>query len=67
MFGFNFPHNFIETIFGDDQGLAKHLMGKFKDAYSKFGSTGAFFKFYTELDYENQNKIEDWIKQNYKG
>jgi len=66
-FGFNFPHDFIQTVWVDDQSLAKHLMGKFKDFYERVGAGGAFFKFYVELDEQNQQKLEEYIRTNYRG
>ena len=67
MFGFNYPHDFIEKVWVDNKGLVKHLEEKFNRIYEKYGSRAAFFSFYTELDSENQNLLENWIRANYKG
>jgi hypothetical protein len=65
MFGYNYPPNWIETIWGGDNWLVKHLKGKFKSSYENYGATGAFFNFYTKLDSGNQDKLSTWILHNY--
>jgi hypothetical protein len=67
MFGFNYPPNWIESIWGDEDWLVKHLKEKFHSIYERYGATAAFFKFYTELDGQNQDKLSTWISQNYNG
>ena len=79
MFGFNYPPNWIESIWGgevytdgtdfasNDNWLVNHLKEKFHSIYERYGATAAFFKFYTELDGQNQDKLSTWISQNYNG
>jgi hypothetical protein len=67
MFGFNYPHDFIEKVWGDDPRMANHFKSKFSSIYERHGASAAFFKFYTELDGGNQAKIEDYIRNNYLG
>jgi hypothetical protein len=65
-FGFNYPQDFIQQIWGDDS-LANHIQTKFDKYYDTVGAAGVMNRFYVELDSENQRKLEDWIIQNYKG
>lgn len=67
MFGFNFPHNFIEKVWHEDKLLTKHLRNKFNAIYESKGSGTVFFLFYTELDNGNRKKLLEWIEINYKG
>ena len=65
MFGFNYPHNFINKIWVGN--IADHLNSKFIDCYDKHGSKAAFQMFYIGLDMENRGLLIDWIEHNFKG
>jgi hypothetical protein len=64
MFCFNFPYNFIESVFGDN---TSHYEEKWVRAYESAGSTGAVNKFFTELSGDNQHIFTDWVYENYDG
>lgn len=66
MFGYNYPHDFIEQIWGSTC-LVEHLKAKFLRYYDDYGASAVLVKFYVELDARNQKKLEDWILHNYKG
>lgn len=65
-FGFNYPHDFIERVFGEGDSITNHLKSKFKNIYEKHGAV-AFFRFYIELDNENQKLMDDFITNEYRG
>lgn len=69
MFGFNFPHNFVNIVFKPhcDEYMLKHLNEKFDKAYDIAGMHGAFFYFWADLDTKNKHILEDWVMDNYKG
>ena len=56
-FCFNYPNNFILDCFGTGS-IGQHLKSKFN------GDVNSFF---INLDSENQEKLLNWIEQNYKG
>ena len=64
MFCFNFPYNFIESVFGDN---TSHYEEKWVRAYESASSTGAVNKFFTELSGDNQHIFTDWVYDNYNG
>lgn len=66
-FASNYPPNFINLVWADDLNLAKHLSGKFMDSYNRNGAMGALNGFYLNLSSSNQDKLEDWIIENYNG
>ncbi len=57
-FSYNFPHNFIEDIWGNDTTMGQHLKGKWD---------GNMSKFYTNLDDENRNMLENYITNVFYG
>lgn len=63
----NFPYDFIELCWKDDN-IINHLKNKLS-GYAKNGciSSKGFIKFFLELDRENQTKLAEWINNNYKG
>ena len=63
LFGYNYPYNFIEKCWSDENDmLINHLMYKFEDeCYSNMN------RFFTELDTKNQEKLVNWVFENYKG
>ncbi len=65
-FGFNYPHDFIEKIWGTD-AIGKHMKEKFNNCYRYHGSFSVMNAFYTDLSLTNQRKLEEWILKNYKG
>lgn len=65
-FALNFPHNFIEQVWGEETAIGKHLRSKFNGYYSETNTYGVFVKFFVNLDGENQQILTDWI-ENYKG
>ncbi len=62
LFGFNFPPDFINVVWADSPALADHLNQKFEQILSKNDSSSAFFKFYLELDNDNQQMMDEYIK-----
>jgi len=66
-FAFNYPNDFIEQTWADDENLMTHLKSKFQGYYNKYGSASVMNYFYTELDVQNQRKLDDWIINNYNG
>jgi hypothetical protein len=66
MFGFNFPHNFIEKAFKNSGDLMiQHLKNKFDEAYDRAGSRGAMNTFYAQLDSNNQSILESYVAEYY--
>ena len=66
-FGYNFPSNFIENAWKDDDWMISHLRDKFNSLYDKYGSGEVMNRFYVELDDQNREILEEWIIKNYKG
>jgi len=66
----NFPYDFIEQCWGVDTSEAKHFRSKLESCQrtSKNMShidSGTFLAFFFELSRSNQEKLADWIEQNY--
>lgn len=62
----NFPSNFIDKCWENDQWLIPHLKEKLKPASGNcFISKGDFMDFFMELDRKNQIRLMDWITDNY--
>ena len=61
LFCFNYPYNFVEKVFNNND----HFEEKFVRAYERAGSVGAVNKFFTELSYNNQELLTDWVYDNY--
>lgn len=67
MFGFNYPHDFVKKVFGDEgEMMVNHLQSKFEGYYESYGSAGAFFIFWSELDGKHKEKLECWVMDNYR-
>lgn len=66
-FSLNFPHDFIEKIWGERKpfSLSEHLQGKFNNFYERYGSAGVMQVFYAELDGNNKRLMLDWILNNW--
>lgn len=60
-FGYNYPHDFIQQIWRDEQVIANHLQNKFDMFYKKVGPNAVMNRFYVELDNENREKLERYI------
>ncbi len=65
-FGFNYPHDFIEKVWGTD-AIGKHIKEKFNNCYRYHGSYSVMNSFYTELSAPNRRLLEAYILKNYKG
>lgn len=64
----NFKHDFIEQCWANDEYLIKHLNDKFADkAQNGVINSGAFLKFFFDLDNGNQIRLVRWINENYNG
>ena len=66
MFSYNYPQDFIEKIWADNEQMMNHFKGKFSSTYDRVGSKAVMNAFYTELDGGNRKKFEDWILSNYQ-
>jgi hypothetical protein len=64
-FGFNFPYNFIQEVWEDDQVLISHLEEKF-DHHARMHSSTAFFSWFMELSSANKSKLMGWVEANYE-
>lgn len=62
--GFNYhdPREWMGIFEGAPQ---EHFMEKFDACYSRYGSVGVMNAFFTELDGKNQQKLIDYVMQNY--
>jgi hypothetical protein len=67
MFGFNYPHNFICGVWGNDTMLSNHFKSKFSAIYNRVGSDAVFNTFYCQLSDDNRELLINWIMLNYKG
>lgn len=68
VFGHNYPHNFIQTVWADNPNLARHLEEKFNKFYSNYRyGTMTFFRWFMELDGGNREKLVTWVNENYNG
>ena len=65
MFGFNYPSGFIAEIW--EGSMANHMQAKFSAIYHKHGSNAVMFVLYTELSQDHQNRLVQYIIDNYKG
>ena len=62
LFGYTYKCNFIRKCWNDENDMFQdHLLQKFTECHNNMN------KFFTELDSENQNKLVNWIFENYKG
>lgn len=63
-FNFPFPQEWIPQIEWNGAG-AEHFMKKFQEAYQSAGSQGAMNRFFVELDKGNQQKLIEYVMNNY--
>lgn len=63
-FNFPFPQEWIPQIEWNGAGT-DHFMNKFKEAYQSAGSKGVMNRFFVELDKVNQQKLIDYVMNNY--
>jgi hypothetical protein len=66
----NFPHDFIEKCWADENWLVEHLKTKM-ETYTFLDGKGyvtfnVFMNFFLNLDNGNQVKLCKWINENYK-
>ena len=66
-FIYNYPYNFIDSIWGNEPWLVNHLKGKFNAYYEDYGAYGVIPKFYAELDSSNKIKMMSWVMENFNG
>lgn len=66
-FALNFSSDFIQEIWKDEPSQIEHLQNKFNYRYNRDGAVGAMTGFFSELDWENQSKLIDWVNVNYRG
>ena len=64
-FSMNYPYNFIDKVWADDEWLAKHLREKFEGLHQLYGSYGVINAFYGELSTNNRIKLMEWVMNNY--
>lgn len=64
-FCMNYPHDFIEKVWADEQWLVRHLSAKFDHYYNTYGSRAVMNTFYCELDGGNKQKLLSWVLDNY--
>lgn len=64
-FCMNYPYNFIEEVWKDEQWLVNHLKAKFNSIYEDYGSRAVMNTFYCELDGGNKQKLMTWVMDNY--
>jgi hypothetical protein len=63
LFGYNYPNNFIQNVWNDETDMfIMHLQNKFE-----FICEYDMNKFFIELDSKNQEKLINWVFENYKG
>ena len=64
-FTYNYPYNFINQVWADEEWLIDHLKGKFDYYYDKYGAYGVIPVFYAELDGNNKKKLMRWVMENF--
>lgn len=62
----NFPHDFISKCWENNPSLGNHLKNKFVSKNGQFISCGDFMSWFLNLDVGNQNKLLNWIDDNYR-
>lgn len=63
-FNYHYPQQWIPELWGNG-AMGEHMMKKFKFLYEKYGSSGVMNRFFVELDQENQEKLIDYVMNNY--
>lgn len=63
-FNFHNPKSWIGEIKWNGADV-NHFMNKFSEAYKVAGSQGAMNRFFVELDRGNQQKLIDYVMNNY--
>lgn len=62
----NFPSDFIEKVWKDDERLIKHFNEKLKQfSGSRMIDIGSFVRFFLDLNGDNQIKLTNWIENEY--
>ena len=67
-FANNFHHDWMNSVWGTDTNMHKHLSDKWRNLCSRndYGGTANFLTFFMELDDRNKDLLCDWISDNYK-
>lgn len=69
-FGYNYhelggePKDWIKKIWGDTW-MARHLIGKWNEAYEDSGADGVMNRFFSELDGTNRRILVDYFMEHY--
>lgn len=61
----NYPHDFINQCWSDDEQMKNHLKSKFHLIYNIRKTPAEIVRFFHELDEDNQEKLLKWIGENY--
>ncbi len=61
----NYPSDFIQKCFADDEHMRNHLQSKLDSIYDAQKTPSEIIKFILQLSTINQNKILKWIEDNY--
>ena len=66
-FNFHTPTTWIAYISGgDDKVMYDHFIQKWLKLCMTYSAAEAFLRFYTELSKDYQDKLEEYIENNYK-
>ena len=63
-FNYHYPQEWIPQLWGTG-AMGDHMMKKFSFLYEKYGSNAVMNRFFVELDQENQQKLIDYVMNNY--
>ena len=63
-FNYHYPQEWIPQLWGTG-AMGDHMMKKFKFNYEKYGSNAVMNRFFVELDSENQQRLIDYVMNNY--
>lgn len=66
-FVYNFPCEFIDEVWEDNDRIKNHLIDKFDGHFIKANgnSVYCFLNWFMELDEDNKEKLLSWIDDNY--
>ena len=63
-FNYHYPQEWIPQLWGTG-AMGEHMMKKFSSIYERYGSSAVMNRFFVELDQENQEKLIDYVLNNY--
>lgn len=63
-FNYHYPQEWVPQLWGTG-AMGDHMMKKFSFLYEKYGSNAVMNRFFVELDQENQQKLIDYVMNNY--